>query len=210
MTSFLGTVRNENQGRRVERLEYEAYEPLAVKSFERIAAEASERWPDTHVAVHHRIGALAIGEASVAIAAASPHRARRLRGVPLRDRAHQADCAHLEARVLRGRGEVWIEGRDSRPPMTRRPAAGAFGVAWRVTVRLFARLRDITGASELARELPGGSTANTLWNLLADEHPELAGYRGAVSVAVNAEYARMDARIADGDEIAFLPPVSGG
>lgn len=80
----------------------------------------------------------------------------------------------------------------------------------RVTVRLFARLRDIAGASDLARELPEEATADTVWRLLADEHPELAAYRGAVSVAVNAEYARMDARIADGDEIAFLPPVSGG
>ena len=80
----------------------------------------------------------------------------------------------------------------------------------RVKVRLFARLRDIAGAADLARELPGGATAGTVWNLLADEHPELAAYRGAVSVAVNAEYARMDARIADGDEVAFLPPVSGG
>ena len=80
----------------------------------------------------------------------------------------------------------------------------------RVNVRLFARLRDIAGASDLARELPGNATAGTLWKLLADEHPELAAYRGAVSVAVNAEYARMDARIADGDEVAFLPPVSGG
>lgn len=80
----------------------------------------------------------------------------------------------------------------------------------RVTVRLFARLRDVAGASDLARELPEEATADALWNLLADEHPELAAYRGAVSVAVNAEYARMDVRIADGDEVAFLPPVSGG
>ena len=80
----------------------------------------------------------------------------------------------------------------------------------RINVRLFARLRDIAGASDLARELPGGSTAGAVWNLLADEHPELAVYRGAISVAVNAEYARMDAPVADGDEVAFLPPVSGG
>ena len=80
----------------------------------------------------------------------------------------------------------------------------------RVTVRLFARLRDIAGASDLARDLPGEATAGTVWKLLADEHPELAAYRGAVSVAVNAEYARMEARIADGAEIAFLPPVAGG
>lgn len=80
----------------------------------------------------------------------------------------------------------------------------------RVTVRLFARLRDVTGASELARELPDGSTARTLWDGLAAEFAELVDYRGTVSVAVNEEYAKMDARLADGDEVAFLPPVSGG
>lgn len=114
VTSFLGTVRNENQGRRVDRLEYEAYEPLAVKSFERIAAEAAECWPDTHVAVHHRIGALAIGEASVAIAAAAPHRADAF-----------AACRYAIERIKQiapiwkheffAGGDVWIEGATADP-----------------------------------------------------------------------------------------------
>ena len=80
----------------------------------------------------------------------------------------------------------------------------------RVTVRLFARLREIAGAETLVRELPPGATAGGLWDDLAREFPELAEYRDAVSTAVNEEYARMDAAIAEGDEIAFLPPVSGG
>ncbi|MCY4026345.1 MAG: molybdopterin converting factor subunit 1 [Acidobacteria bacterium] len=80
----------------------------------------------------------------------------------------------------------------------------------RVTVRLFARLREIAGAETLVRELPPGTTAGGLWDDLAREFPELAEYRSAVSTAVNEEYARMDAAIAEGDEIAFLPPVSGG
>ncbi len=80
----------------------------------------------------------------------------------------------------------------------------------RVTVRLFARLRDIAGASDLERELPGEATARALWEALAGEFPEFAPYRATVSVAVNEEYARMDAPLADGDDIAFLPPVSGG
>ena len=75
VASFLGTVRNENQGHQVDHLEYEAYEPLAVKSFQQIADESSQLWPETHLAVHHRIGRLNIGDASVAIAASSPHRA---------------------------------------------------------------------------------------------------------------------------------------
>src|SRR5213080_4281865 len=74
VVTFIGLVRNHNQGRRVRYLEYDAYEPLALKSFERIAAEARARWPGVRLALHHRIGRLEIGEASVAIAAASPHR----------------------------------------------------------------------------------------------------------------------------------------
>lgn len=80
----------------------------------------------------------------------------------------------------------------------------------RVTVRLFARLRDIAGASELARELAPGATIGDLWRQLADEFPELAQYGRSISSAVNTDYARMDQGVTDGDEVAFLPPVSGG
>src|SRR6186997_3022082 len=74
MVMFLGLVRNHNAGRSVRYLEYEAYEPLAIKAFDRIAAEIAERWGDVRLALHHRIGRLGIGEASVAIAVRSPHR----------------------------------------------------------------------------------------------------------------------------------------
>jgi molybdopterin converting factor subunit 1 len=80
----------------------------------------------------------------------------------------------------------------------------------RVTVRLFARLRDIVGAGELAREAAGAATVQAVWAGLVDEYPALAPYTGSVSAAVNADYARMDTPVADGDEVAFLPPVSGG
>ena len=79
-----------------------------------------------------------------------------------------------------------------------------------VTVRLFARLRELAGASELRREVPDGSTALDVWHTLTHEWPTLADYTKAISVAVNEEYARLTARVRDGDEIAFLPPVSGG
>ena len=80
----------------------------------------------------------------------------------------------------------------------------------RVTVRLFARLRDIAGAAELPREVAPGATIGTLWRELASEFPELAAYERSISSAVNADYARMDRELRDGDEVAFLPPVSGG
>jgi molybdopterin converting factor subunit 1 len=80
----------------------------------------------------------------------------------------------------------------------------------RVTVRLFARLRDIAGAAELAREVAPGSTIGTVWRQLALDFPALADYERSISSALNADYARMDRTVSDGDEVAFLPPVSGG
>ena len=80
----------------------------------------------------------------------------------------------------------------------------------RVTVRLFARLRDIAGAAELAREVAPGSTIGTVWQQLARDFPDLARYERSISSALNADYARMDRAVSDGDEVAFLPPVSGG
>lgn len=80
----------------------------------------------------------------------------------------------------------------------------------RVTVRLFARLREIVGAAEVTRTVEPGATVGTLWLQLAQEHETLAQYERAISCAVNADYARMNRTLADGDEVAFLPPVSGG
>jgi MoaE-MoaD fusion protein len=74
VVSFVGTVRATNQGKRVVRLEYEAYPEMALRIFEQIAAQARERWA-ARVAIHHRTGALEPGEISVVIAAAAPHRA---------------------------------------------------------------------------------------------------------------------------------------
>lgn len=79
-----------------------------------------------------------------------------------------------------------------------------------VTLRLFARLRELSGKSELFIELPEGTDARALWNDLAREYPALEPYGASVSCAVNEEYARFTTRLKDGDEVAFLPPVSGG
>lgn len=79
-----------------------------------------------------------------------------------------------------------------------------------VTVRLFARLKELTGAAEIPRQLPDGSTAEDAWNALARDFPELARYSTSVSCAVNESYARFTTPLSEGDEVAFLPPVSGG
>ena len=80
----------------------------------------------------------------------------------------------------------------------------------RVTVRLFARLRDLAGTGELVREVPEPATVQTVWASLVGEMPTLGEYERTMSVAVNADYARMSAPVHEGDEVAFLPPVSGG
>ncbi len=80
----------------------------------------------------------------------------------------------------------------------------------RVTVRLFARLRDIAGAGELSRDVPPPATVAAVWSGLVAEFPAFADYERSISCAVNADYARPSAAVADGDEVAFLPPVSGG
>jgi molybdopterin converting factor subunit 1 len=80
----------------------------------------------------------------------------------------------------------------------------------RVTIRLFARLRDIAGTAELVRDVAPDATIAMVWSDLAREFPDLAGYERSISTAVNADYARMDHPVKEGDEIAFLPPVSGG
>jgi len=79
-----------------------------------------------------------------------------------------------------------------------------------VTVRLFARLRELARHDELRLEVAEGSTAQDVWNGLIAEYPAMADYTKAISVAVNEEYARLSASVRDGDDIAFLPPVSGG
>ena len=80
----------------------------------------------------------------------------------------------------------------------------------RVTVRLFARLRDLVGSAELVQEASAGATVQSVWDALVHEHPAIAEYAKSMSCAVNADYARMTTVVVDGDEVAFLPPVSGG
>ena len=80
----------------------------------------------------------------------------------------------------------------------------------RVTVRVFARLREIVGASELVHDVDDGATVREVWPGLVAAFPALAPYGASLSAARNLEYVPLGTRVADGDEIAFLPPVSGG
>jgi len=114
VVTFAGLVRDHNQGRRVHFLEYEAYEPLAVRALQQIVDEAKALWPSARVATHHRIGRLEIGEASIVIAAASAHRGDAF-----------AACRYTIERVKQivpiwkrehfDGGDVWLEGATADP-----------------------------------------------------------------------------------------------
>jgi molybdopterin converting factor subunit 1 len=80
----------------------------------------------------------------------------------------------------------------------------------RVTIHLFARLREIATTGELDRQMPDDATTRGVWDALTAEFPKLAEYTTVISCAVNEEYAPFDHHLKDGDEVAFLPPVSGG
>lgn len=79
-----------------------------------------------------------------------------------------------------------------------------------VRVRLFASLRDVAGRGEARLELPAGATAEAAWLALVTGHPALAPRRASLAVAVNRAYAGFDTVLQDADELAFIPPVSGG
>ncbi|XP_068105538.1 molybdopterin synthase catalytic subunit-like [Hyperolius riggenbachi] len=72
---FIGTTRNNFEGKKVVSLEYESYVPMAEMEIKKIASEIRQQWPSVkHIAVHHRLGLVPVTEASVAIAISSPHR----------------------------------------------------------------------------------------------------------------------------------------
>lgn len=106
---FVGTVRDHNAGRRVLFLEYEAYAGMAEAEMARIEREAIARFGVSRVAIVHRTGRLAIGEASVAIAVASAHRAPALDACRFAIDTLKATVPIWKKEHFEG-GEVWIEG----------------------------------------------------------------------------------------------------
>jgi molybdopterin converting factor subunit 1 len=80
----------------------------------------------------------------------------------------------------------------------------------RVRVKLFASLREAVGVAALDLDLPERATAEDAWARLAAAHPSLASRRGSLAAAVNRRYASFDAPLSGGDEVVFIPPVSGG
>lgn len=113
LVTFLGTVRDMNEGRAVTLLEYEAYELMAVAEMRRIVGELELEWPGVSVAVHHRVGGLGVGDVAVICAASAPHRGEAFAAcreaidqikarVPIWKREHGPD------------GPYWVGWEDAR------------------------------------------------------------------------------------------------
>jgi molybdopterin synthase sulfur carrier subunit len=88
--------------------------------------------------------------------------------------------------------------------------AARTGSLMHVRVRFFASLRERLGRSDLLCELPGGTTVADLWQSLCTKYDGLTVMSASVSFAVNQAYVASDHRLSDGDEVACIPPVSGG
>ena len=114
LTTFVGLVRDHNLGRRVLHLEYEAYEPLARRGLELIIEEAREHWPAVRMVIHHRIGRMEIGDASVVIVAASPHRADAFAASRYAIERIKQIVPIWKHEYFEG-GDTWIEGATADP-----------------------------------------------------------------------------------------------
>ena len=112
---FVGVVRNENRGRAVVRLEYEAYEEMALPLMQQIGAETKRRFPVTLVRLVHRLGRLEIGEPSVAVAVASPHRDEAFGACRFAIDTLKAQVPIWKKELYAG-GEAWLdEGAPAQP-----------------------------------------------------------------------------------------------
>jgi molybdopterin synthase catalytic subunit len=114
ITTFLGTTRDQNAGRRVMRLEYEAYPEMAIREMQRIGEQAIERFGIKAVAIAHRVGVVEIGEASVAIAVSAPHREAAFAGCRFAiDRLKE--IVPIWKKEYYVGGEVWIGPQQGAP-----------------------------------------------------------------------------------------------
>jgi molybdopterin synthase catalytic subunit len=123
---FLGTVRNNSEAGKVEKIDYEAYEPMAEKSLARAEEEVRRRWPSTRrVGIVHRVGRLSIGEVSVAVAVSSPHRAEAFDACRHAIERIKREVTIWKREHLTGGKQVWVEGvaygSPARPRVEGRP-----------------------------------------------------------------------------------------
>ena len=108
VVTFLGTTRDDTDGRRVLYLEYEAYEGMAEKMLARIADEIRERWGIADVSIAHRFGRLEIGEVSLVVAVASPHRSEAFAACQYAVDRIKQNVPIWKKEVFED-GEVWVD-----------------------------------------------------------------------------------------------------
>lgn len=110
---FVGTTRDNFEGKKVLRLEYEAYEPMALKAMKLICDEVRQKWPAVHsIAMYHRLGNVPCREASVVIAVSSPHRRESLEAVSQCIDRLKAAVPIWKKEVYEGQPPVWKENAE--------------------------------------------------------------------------------------------------
>jgi molybdopterin synthase catalytic subunit len=117
IVTFIGTTRNNNEGRRVIALDYDAYAEMAEKELARIGAQAEQRWKIRHMAIVHRVGPVQITQSSVAIAVSAAHRADAFEACRFAIEEIKKTVPIWKKEVFEG-GEVWI-GTQSGQPLSR-------------------------------------------------------------------------------------------
>ena len=115
IVTFGGTTRDSNVGRRVIRLEYEAYEPMALSEMRKLAQAAGERWKIVRIAIQHRVGIVEIGQTSVAIAVAAAHRAEAFEACRFAIDRLKEIVPIWKKEYFEG-GEIWVGCQTSHPP----------------------------------------------------------------------------------------------
>ena len=116
IATFVGTTRDNTAGRRVLRLDYEAYRPMADNQLQRVADEMRERWDLTGVAIYHRLGSLEIGEASLIVAVSSAHRKEAFEACQYSiDRIKQ--IVPIWKKEFFEGGEVWVGSQSDFDPI---------------------------------------------------------------------------------------------
>lgn len=115
---FIGSVRDVSGGVKVDHLEYEAYEPMALAAMQEIVDEACRRWPVRAFAIQHRVGELSVGDDAVIIAVSCPHRAEAFEACRFTiDRLKQT--VPIWKKEHGENGETWVEG----PPLVSPPSS---------------------------------------------------------------------------------------
>ena len=116
IVTFVGTTRDHTGDRKVLRLDYEAYRPMADEQLQRVADEMLDRWELTGVAIHHRLGRLEIGEASLVVAVSSAHRQAAFEACHFSiDRIKQ--IVPIWKKEFFEGGEVWVGSQEDFDPI---------------------------------------------------------------------------------------------